>query len=594
MARSAFQSGQNQSEKHLKRSFYPRRLHRRRPRRPTIGRLRIVLVWLLLMAGIGVLTVRLAHLQVFRSDALTRIARQQQAISRSIPQARRPILDRLGNVVAVDQVAYALYAHPMLFQQDIGAIAKIIAPILERSQRDLEETFQQQETGISLGLTLSEDLADRIRQLRIDGLELVAQQTRVYPQRSLFAPIVGFVNLEGVPQAGLELSLEDQLLLTAMPKSNQAMPARDQYWPTDDQALQLTLDTRLQRVAQKELQATLEQHSAERGAAIVMDVHNGEILAFAIAPTFDPNRYYEFEIDLLKNWAVSDLYEPGSTFKPINVAIALEVGAISPDASIYDEGKLRYDEWTIRNVDYDSIGNRGYLSVSEVLMYSSNVGMVHIMEQMPAATYFDWLQQLGIGRPTHIDLPAEAIGQLKERNQFINSEVEAATASFGQGFALTPIKLLQLQASLANGGQLVVPHVVRGLTNAQGSLIWKPQRAEAKVAFRPEITAQVLAMMEAVVQNGTGEPAQLPGYRVAGKTGTAQKVTETGVYGDGRITSFVGILPVNAPQYVVLAVIDDPLGDDASGSSVAAPLAAKLMESLVVNEGIPPQASLPN
>lgn len=603
-----------------------------RPTRPAIAkryrstRQRAALVWVILMLGVVALGGRLAYLQLVQGESLTQIARQQQAIVQIPRQTRRSIVDRQNNVLAVDRMVFTLYAHPALFKQDRQAVAEALSPVIEDSSADLLSQFRQQETGIQVSRNLSEEIADRIRALRLDGLELIPQQQRFYPQQSLFAPVVGFVNLEGNPQAGLEMALQDQLLLPQAAKAaTDVKPTVASEQPTDaeesaetadpgstspasttaanppnstagtvglatnaDYSLQLTLDGRLQRVAQQELQKTVAQHGAKRGTAMVMDARDGSLLAMAVVPTYDPNEYYNADLESFKNWAVSDLYEPGSTFKPINVAIALEVGAISPDDTVYDQGQLKYGKWTIRNADYQSAGGRGTITISQVLQYSSNVGMVHVMDRLQDSTYYDWLQRIGLGHPTGIDLPAEVSGHLKNREQFINSAVESATTAFGQGFSLTPVQLLQLEGAIANGGKLVTPHVVRGLVDDQGDLRWQPQRPNPQPLFSAETTQQVVGMMEDVVAKGTGKPAQMPGYRIAGKTGTAQKAVAGGVYGKGRITSFVAILPAEAPRYVVLAVIDEPKGENAYGSTVAAPLVKTINESLVVLEGVAP------
>ena len=192
------------------------------------------------------------------------------------------------------------------------------------------------------------------------------------------------------------------------------------------------------------------------------------------------------------------------------------------------------------------------------------------------------------GVDTPGELPAEGLAQLKSRSQFVNSAVEAATTSFGQGFSLNPIQLVQLHSALANGGNLVTPHVVRGLVNQDGDLTWEPSRPAAKRVFSEETAQTVVEMMEAVVDSGSGKTAKVANYRMGGKTGTAQKANEYGEYGDGRIVSFVGIVPVENPRYVVLAVIDEPLGEDSYGSTVAAPLVKSVVESLVVMAGVPP------
>ncbi|NEP15793.1 MAG: penicillin-binding protein 2 [Leptolyngbya sp. SIO4C1] len=570
-----------------------RRLRSQRSRRPSRAlspRRRLITVWVILIASMLGLSAKLAHLQLVRGSTLKSLANAQQEIHAVPRAARRPVIDRRGNVLAVDRVVYTIYAHPALFNQPSKAVADALSPLLEHPANDLVQRFTAQETGIKLAADVPEELAERIRRLRLDGLELIAGQQRFYPQQALMSQILGYINVDGEAQAGLEYSLQQQLLYSEADSSSLS-PLLQNAAAKDSLSLQLTLDSRLQRIAQRALEATVLEHGAKRGTLIVMDARDGAILSMAVSPAYDPNRYYEANVEQFKNWAISDLYEPGSTFKPINVAIALEEDTFGPNDYVYDEGQLKYGEWTIQNADYSSVGGRGSISVTDVLRHSSNVGMVHIMETLNRQRYFEWLQTLGLGRLTGIELPAESPGQLKEQGQFVNSEVEAATTAFGQGFSLTPIQLTQLHAALANGGQLVTPHVVRGLVNPDGELQWQPQRTAPKTLFSPETTRRVVDMMEAVVESGSGEPAQVAGYRIAGKTGTAQKANEWGEYGSERITSFVGIVPAEAPRYVVLAVIDEPYGEDAYGSTVAAPLVKTVIESLVVLQAVAPPGS---
>ena len=542
----------------------------------------------MVLAMVGVST-RLARLQLVMGDQLKTQAQEQRQNLPQVPQAsRRPIIDRQGNVLAVDRVVYTIYAHPMLFGRSREEMAQALAGVLGKSSASLLSRFNEQETGIQVAVDVSEELAERLRGLRLDGLELLPSQQRFYPQQALMSQLVGYINLEGEPQAGLEYALQEKLLYeledVPLPHAFHQQPSRDGL------RLQLTVDSRLQRIAQRNLEATVQRHGAKQGAVIVMDSRDGAVLSLAVTPTYDPNRYYEADVEQFRNWAVSNLYEPGSTFKPINVAIALEAGLIVPDEYIYDEGRLQYDQWTIQNVDYTAVGGRGSITITDILRHSSNVGMVHIMERLKRSDYYDWLEKLGLGDPSGIELPAEAAAQLKSRPQFVNSAVEAATTAFGQGFSLNPMQQIQLHAALANGGKLVTPHVVRGLVDQDGEPTWQPERPAAKQVFSRETTQAVVEMMEAVVESGSGEPAQVPNYRIGGKTGTAQKANEYGEYGDGRLGSFVGILPVENPRYVVLAVIDEPLGEDAYGSTVAAPLVKSVIESLVVMAGVPPAA----
>ncbi len=551
-------------------------------------RLRLISVWIVLIVGMLGLSARLAYLQLAIGDELKVRAEAQQAVRPTPRTSRRQIVDRQGNVVAMDRVVYTLYVHPILFKESNLAIAQALSTVLDQDSKKLAKQFAAQESGIQLNDDISEETAKRLRDLRLDGLDLLPSPRRMYPQSELFSQVTGYIDLDGEPKAGVELEMRSQLQYD---DPDAAEPTLLQVITRDDLQMQLTIDSRLQRIAQESLAATVAEYNAKRGALIVMDSRTGEILTMAIAPTFDPNTYYDANIEYFKNWAVSDLYEPGSTFKPINVAIALENGNIDANAIINDEGRIQVGEWPIQNVDYRTNGPRGPISITDILRYSSNVGMVRIMQSVPRADYYGWLQKLGLGDLTGVDLPGETSGQIKDRDQFIGSEVEAATTAFGQGFSLTALQLVQLHAALANGGKLVTPHVVRGLTNAQGERTWTPKQPAPKRLFSAETTQKVLAMMKEVVDDGTGSAAKIDGYQIAGKTGTAQKATEYGSYGDQRITSFVSIAPVSDPRYVVLAVVDEPQGENAYGGTVAAPLVKKMLETLVVLEGVAPDGT---
>ena len=559
-----------------------------------------------MLGGLG-LAVNLLYLQVTRAPALQKQAQEQQTSKTKPFVPRRPIIDRNGNVLAIDRQVYTLYAHPKLFKQTKAEIAAKLAPMLpikvragNTAETELLQNFNLAESGIKLADWLPQEVADRVGRMQIkdslvDGLELVRQQQRFYPQQELVADVLGYVDEERKGQAGVEYS-QQNLLERSMP-SIQYSKSIDGNWvpdglsagfvQLDDLKLQLTIDSRLQRAARIALKEKMDQHEAKRGTVIVMDARNGELLSMVAEPSYDPNKYFNFGLERYKNWAVTDVYEPGSTFKAINVAIALEAGAIKGDSVFNDEGRIYMNPWTIQNADYRSAGARGPSTVTDILKRSSNVGMVHIMNTMKPSLYYQALEKLGLGQSAGTDLPFEVTSQLKNREQFINSPVEVATTAFGQGFSITPIQLVQLNGALANGGKLVTPHVVRGLFDREGQAYWKLPRAVVKQVFSPETTKQVLEMMESVVDGGTGKAAQIPGYRIAGKTGTAQKASAGGGgYSKAIITSFVGIMPVNDPRYVVLAVIDEPKGG--SGGTVAAPIVESVMEALISIEKIPP------
>ncbi|HEY9669163.1 MAG TPA: penicillin-binding protein 2 [Coleofasciculaceae cyanobacterium] len=562
-----------------------------------VPRFRLLLVWVLMIAGgLGVLA-NLYRLQVKQAPILEERARQQQMVYLRPFIPRRSIVDRSGNILATDRPVYTLYAHPKLFKISKREIAALLAPIIGKSATDLEKRFDQKSSGIRIGYALTEEVADKVARLHANGLELIQQYSRLYPQQDLAADVVGYVDVDHRGQAGVEYSQENLLeravrtLRLSRAGNGALMPDHvpEGFLHFDDLRLQLTLDSRLQRAARFALKQKMDQYNAERGTVIVMDVRDGALLALATEPTYNPNQYYNFDVGLYKNWALSDLYEPGSTFKPLNVAIALETGAIQPDSLFNDTGQIQFGKWLIANYDFESKGGHGLISVSKILQYSSNIGMVRMIQQMKPSVYHDWLEKLGLGQKVTVDLPFETAGQLKNERRFTTTPVDAATASFGQGFSLTPIQLVQLHAALANGGKLVTPHVVQGLSDSKGRMHWQPRRPASRPIFSPPTTQAVVEMMESVVVEGTGKSAQIPGYRVAGKTGTAQKASPTGgYYTNAKITSFVGIFPVESPRYVVLAVVDDPKGKDAFGSTVAAPVVKSVLEALISIERIPP------
>ncbi len=556
---------------------------------------RLLIVWgVLISAGIG-LAFNLYQLQIVKGVKLTERARNQQMVNLRPFMPRRPVVDRNHNILAVDRPVYILYAHPKLFDKPAPEMAIQLAPILNKDATELTKIFQSKKSGIILDSLLSEDIADRLLALRWNGLELVQKYSRFYPQEDLVSDVVGYVNLDRRGQAGVEYSQEKllersgQTVRMSRSGNGALMPdhAPEGFLHFDDLQLQLTLDSRLQRVARSALKQQMEKFSAKRGAVIVMDAVDGSLLTVVSLPTYNPNEYSKADISLFRNWIISDLYEPGSTFKPLNVAIALENGVIKPDDMFNDPGTIQVANHIIKNAEREAPRR---LSIAQILQYSSNVGMVQIIQKLKPSVYYNWLERLGLGQKADTDLPFESASRLKSQEEFISSIIEPATTSFGQGLSLTPLQLVQLHGALANGGKLVTPHIVRGLMDSKGQMHYSPNIPAPRPIFSPTTTQKVIEMMQTVVsEGGTGKAAQINGYQIAGKTGTAQKASPNGGYISGaRITSFVGILPVESPRYVVLAVVDEPKGENAYGGTVAAPIVKTVMEALIPIEQIPP------
>jgi cell division protein FtsI (penicillin-binding protein 3) len=565
----------------------------------------MVAVFTLLCLALGGLAGRLAWLQLVKGEELQARARAFQTHAVTPLGKRRTIVDRQGTLVALDEERFTLWAHPRYFNflgddpqrlRRPDEVALRLASVLARPRQELLSAMGRRRSGVRLATNLDTETAQRLRDLKISGLDLEAYPQRIYPQGALFANVVGFLNLERVPQAGLEQSRDRDLQRHETPfrmrRGADGTPLPDGIRAGslygDDLRLQLTLDARLQQVAQAALAKQVKQWRAKRGAALVMDARTGEMLALASTPSYDPNRFWAYNPGLFREWSVQDLYEPGSTFKPINLALALQEKVIQPNGTANDVGQLTIGGWPIFNADRRA---NGVIDFATVLQVSSNVAMVETMSRLKRDRFWNWLHILGIDEVPDTDLPGAVAGQLKTRSEFISGAIEPATAAFGQGFSLTPLKLVQLHAMLANGGRLVSPHITRGLRS--GDALASSSPARGVPLLDPKVTRIVLGWLETVVQKGSGKGLQIPGYRLGGKTGTAQKA-RNGIYIPGaRICSFVAVLPIEDPRYVVLVVVDEPQGGNAYGSTVAVPVARQIIEALLVIEKIPPSLPVP-
>ncbi len=561
---------------------------------------------LILVIALFLTGVRLIYLQHQQAPMLQERAQAQQRAQLRPFIPRRSILDRhsiakqQAELLAVDRPVYTLWAHPRLFgrrtPQDIAAA---LAPLLRRPVEQLSEQLSANR-AVRVERWVSQEVADQIQALFLDGLELVSERQRIYPQKEMVAEVVGYVDLDHQGQAGLEYAQQGLMERTVQPLTiprdgyGQLLAAEvpEGLLQSRETVLQLTLDMRLQRAARAALKTQLQRFQALRGTVIILQPQTGEILALVSEPTYDPNRYFEYDPGLFRNWAVTDLYEPGSTFKPINIAIGLDAGAFAADERVYDEGRILIGQWPIQNYDFNQRGAHGWMSVTDILRQSSNVGMVHLMRKLDPRQYYNALVRLGLNERSGVDLPFEPASRLKPLRQFVTVPVERATTAFGQGFALTPLQLASLHCIIANGGLKVQPHVVRGLVEKDtDTLVWGSAQPQPMRVLSEPATLSVRTQMRDVVDFGTGQAAKIEGYEIGGKTGTAQKAGPRGGYLPGkRITSFVGYFPAIRPNYVILAVLDEPRGEDAFGSTTAAPIVRSIIQEIITLEGIRPNA----
>ncbi len=537
---------------------------------------------------------RLVKLQVFNASDLQRKARLIQSSKINALKKRRSIVDRNNRLIAYDKPLYKLWAHPQYFNfpgdsinrvRSIEEVTKKLSSILDINNEILVEKFNNKMNGIKLLDKISEEKAEKIKNLQISGLDLFKYSQRYYPQGELYSNLVGFVNDENVASAGLELHLDNQIKIlnkgNFIKRGGDGTPLPDNSAPgdfiSDYKSLSLTIDSKLQKASFNALSKQVSKWKAKKGFAIVMDVNNGGILSLVTVPSYDPNKFWQYDSGLFRGWYSQDLFEPGSTFKPINLALALEEKVIDKDGVVEDIGKINVGGWTLSN--WDKKGN-GYIDYPKVLQVSSNVGMVKIMQNLDPTIYWDRLQNLGINKNLETDLFESTAGQLKRKDLFVNQSIEPAVTSFGKGFAISPLKLVQLHAAIANGGFEVTPHIT-------STFKARFNKNPKKQFFSHEVSRTVLEWMESVVDKGSGSGVKIEGYRIAGKTGTSQKALN-GSYTSKKVCSFVATLPVNDPKYAVLVVVDEPSKSYAYGSTVAVPVAKEIIESLIVIEKIPP------
>ena len=522
---------------------------------------------------------RAYYLQVVLAPELQHRADQQrQRVVKLAPQ-RGGIFDSRGDPLAVSLAAESLYADPVLIKNPREASGKL-EKLLKKSKQELFKLLSSRKRFVWLQRKLDPEVVTKIRKLKIYGLEFVTERKRYYPQTSTAAHVLGFTGLDPKGLEGVELEY-DQLLQGTPGRLVSLHDARGRGLASSDQLVQggiaghnlfLTLDRSLQYVAEKELARVVRETGAVGGTIVMLEPASGRILALASQPDYNPNLAGRYPAAKRRNRAVCDMYEPGSTFKPFLLAAVLEEGLVQPGKKIYCEnGRYSVGGKTIR--DHKKFKK---LSLKETLKFSSNIGFAKLGKILERERFYSYLRNFGFGEQTGVDLPGEVDGMLRPPSRWF--EIDLAAISFGQGISVTPIQITAAMAAIANGGLLMEPYLVEKITTADGQLVEKrlPQVRHRVIS---EKTARLVReMMVSVTEpGGTGTRAALPGYRVAGKTGTAQKVDMvTGGYSpDKRVSSFIGFVPADSPALVLSVTVDEPKGKT-YGGLVAAPVFSRI------------------
>lgn len=536
------------------------------------------------------LVFRLVNLQIFQYQELSSRAKRQQSRSFKISPKRGTIYDRHGRELAVSVSVDSIYAIPSEIADKPHVAEKLAGALNLRSQELLSDLKGARNFA---WIKRKVDYSDvvKVKNLGLPGIYFEKENKRFYPNRELAAHILGYVGMDNEGLGGLEFAYENQiggtpgrvLLLT---DARQRSFSSVEKAPTPGRDLVLAIDQTIQYLTEQELAAQIKKSSALAGTAIVMDPHSGDILAMASYPTFNPNHYAKYPPDQWKNRSIVSIYEPGSTFKIITAATALEERLTRPDETIdCRNGSIVVGKYRIR--DHKKYG---VLSVREIVVYSSNVGAVQLGFRIGKERFEKHIRDFGFGAPTEVDLPGEAKGLLRSSSQW--PMITLANISMGQGIGVTPLQLVTAVSSIANGGYRVKPHLVQqARTGSIERVSYEPGSARQRI-LTLRTTEMIKEMLTGVVTHGTGKDSQLEGFTAAGKTGTAQKLEPNGRYSHSRfIASFVGFAPIDHPSIAIVVTIDEPHGLY-YGGQVAAPVFKNIAEKTLRYMSISPDQPL--
>lgn len=535
-------------------------------------RIRLVVAVFALVFAVAL--VRVAWLQAVKAQALDRLATSQHRETVTVPARRGTIFDRSGVQLAIGERATTVYANPRQIV-DPRKAALAAGRALDLDPGKLYPLLADRSRGfVYLARKADTDKAEALERQGIVGLGFEPEERRAYPQESVASEVVGYAGLDNRGLSGLELQLDR----TLAGKDGDKTVVRDPLGHTleviekepveQGRDVHLTLDHSIQGEVERILRATRERWGAKAATAVVLDPSTGGVLALAVEPGFNANKYPAMARrapDRLRNRAVTDTYEPGSTFKVVTIGAVLESGIVNPKTRF----TLPYSIHVADRVIHDAV-KRGTktMSVSQILSQSSNVGVITLAIQLQRQKLSEWIKRFGFGRPTGIDYPGESKGIVLPPERWSGSTI--GNVPIGQGIAVTPLQMAAAYGALAHNGLWLEPHLVE---RVEGSAAVRPKRRRI---LSEKTAKQVRRMLRGVVEEGSGTLAQVPGYRIAGKTGTAAKPEPTGGYSTSRyVASFVGFVPATAPRLVVLVTVDEPRGA-IWGGVVAAPAFAEI------------------
>lgn len=547
-----------------------------------------------------VILIKLFDLQVLKNSYYTALASGQHEIFENLVPERGQIYveDKFSKELyplAINKKFNLVYAVPKKISNPQN-VASILEPILEIPKDELlARLSKSNDLYEPLKHKVDDQIVEKIKNENLEGIYFQPESWRFYPDGELAAHVLGFVGFVDDQKRGLYgtegyynnlLSGNPGYIQSEKDALGRIISFGEKFVEEakDGSSIVLTIDRLVQYKVEKYLAEATRNYGAEKGSIVIADPKSGEIIALACYPTFNPNEYFKVEnIDVFRNTVIYDLYEPGSVFKPIVMAAAMDLGLVGPNTVFEDSGSIKVGKYTIRNFDGKA---NGKVTATNILENSINVGMVQIAQLLGKERAYQYMTKFGFTDLSGIDLDVEIPTAIKEPKMWADSDL--ATASFGQGFSITAMRLVTAYMAIANGGKLVIPHIVKKIIRPDGSEeIIRPK--EVRQVISASTAATLSAMLVSVVENGQAKSARVPGYRIGGKGGTAQ-VPNKGKPGydpNQKITSFIGFAPVDDPRFVMLVKFDNPKGE-VWGVTTAGPVFSKIAQELFQYYQIPP------
>ena len=537
-------------------------------------------VGLCFLVGFAILLFRFFDLQVLQAETMMQKARRQHEKTITLDSNRGAIFDRQGKPLALNLDVPSVYATPSSLDNPTR-VARQLAQVLGVPREPLEKRLRTKRDFVWIQRKIDDSQVERLNDLALPGVGVMVEARRFYPKGTLLAHVLGFAGIDSQGLEGLENGYDEHLrgqvrrvVLQRDALGRVIIPeSQRKSQPLSGHAISLTIDEVIQYIAEQALEQTVRNTKARGGAVLVMAPKTGQMLAWALRPTFDPNHIHQASPERWRNRVVTDPYEPGSTLKVVLAAAALELNRVTPDTLLYaGDGEIPISGTVIH--DHEKVG---WVTFREAIQRSSNVAFVKMSWDLGREQVYQFLRTFGFGEKTGIDLPGESIGILRRPDQW--SQRTLPSLAIGQEIAVTPLQLLTAVSAVANEGWLMRPFLVREISDHQGRSVWEHVPHIRRRPISAETAKTVTDLLVNVVDRGTGKRAAIPGYRVAGKTGTAQKVDPaTGTYSSTKfVGSFVGFVPAEDPQLAILVMIDEPQGP-AWGGVVAAPVFRKVAE----------------